>query len=272
MDAIGLSGFASSGKTTAAKYLEQAYGFERRHIAEPLRAMLAVLMRANGISDDMINRYLVGDLKDGVVIPELGKTSRELQISIGTEWGREHVNPNLWVDTWVRGAGDRPSMNDSVRFPNEEDGIRELGGITILIERPGTGPVSFKWGKIGRKLYDWFGLMWGVHDSERVDRLNPDIRIINNATEHDLFRAIDQAMWEQGVFKRKKDSSTALMESIGFPKAVVDSLKEDEKDRLMEFFQASRAKTAEADQRRREEIVKDRQDALTSMALTAMAR
>jgi hypothetical protein len=204
MDAIGLSGFAQSGKTTAAKYLEQRYGFERRHIAEPLRAMLASLMAANKIPADMIDRYLVGDLKDGVIIPEFGRTSRELQISLGTEWGREHVNPDLWVDTWSRGAGDRPSMNDSVRFPNEEEGIRSMGGITILIERPGTGPVSFKWGKIGRKLYEWFGCMWGVHDSERVDRLHPDVRITNNGTVEDLHLAIDQAMFEFSGPARKK--------------------------------------------------------------------
>lgn len=215
MDAIGLSGFAQSGKTTAAKYLEERYGFERRHIAEPLRAMLAVLLRANGISEAMIDRYLVGDLKDGVIIPEIGKTSRELQISIGTEWGREHVSPDLWVDTWVRGAGHKPSMNDSVRFPNEEEGIRSMGGITILIERPGTGPVSFKWGRVGRKLYDWFGCMWGVHDSERVDRLHPDVVIQNNGTVEDLYRAIDYALMEMSSPKEWKsdgdiDTSLAL--------------------------------------------------------------
>jgi hypothetical protein len=215
MDAIGLSGFAKSGKTTAAKYLEERYGFERRHIAEPLRAMLAVLMRANGISDEMIDRYLVGDLKDGVVIPELGKTSRELQISIGTEWGREHVSPDLWVDTWVRGASHRPSMNDSVRFPNEEEGIRSMGGITLLIQRPGTGPVSFKWGRFGKFLYDKLGLMWGVHDSERVDRLHPDVVIQNNGTVEDLYRAIDYALMEFSGEMRRKAMEPATFAALG---------------------------------------------------------
>jgi hypothetical protein len=219
MDAIGLSGFAQSGKTTAAKYLEERYGFERRHIAEPLRAMLASLMAANKIPADMIDRYLVGDLKDGVIIPEFGRTSRELQISLGTEWGREHVNPDLWVDTWSRGAGERPSMNDSVRFPNEEEGIRSMGGITLLIERPGTGPVSFKWGKIGQKLYDWFGCMWGVHDSERVDRLNPDVVIQNNGTVEDLHRAIDYALMEfnaQGRAELRDPDTFAALGAITF--------------------------------------------------------
>ncbi|WP_298952048.1 hypothetical protein [uncultured Methylobacterium sp.] len=195
MRAIGLSGFAQSGKTTAARYIEERYGFERRHIAEPLRAMLAVLMRANGISDEMIDRYLVGDLKDGVVIPELGVTSRQLQITLGTEWGRTHVGENVWVDTWGRGIepGGR-AMNDSVRFPNEEVGIRALGGLTILVDRAGTRPAKFKWGRLGEALYDWFGVMWGVHDSERIDRLKPDFVIRNDGSIEDLHRAIDTIM------------------------------------------------------------------------------
>src|SRR5436190_14270704 len=88
---IGLSGFAQSGKTTAALYLEQKYGIRRKHIAEPLRAMLAVLLKANGMKDSMITRYLEGDLKE-TVIPELGVTSRYAQITIGTEWGRNLIN------------------------------------------------------------------------------------------------------------------------------------------------------------------------------------
>ncbi|TXM68311.1 hypothetical protein [Methylobacterium sp. WL120] len=211
MRAIGLSGFAGSGKTAAALYIQEKYGFERRHIAEPLRAMLAVLMRANGISDEMIDRYLVGDLKDGVVIPEFGRTSREMQISIGTEWGREHVGPNLWVDTWHRGIkpGDKV-MNDSVRFPNEEAAIQGDEGITLLIRRDGTGPAAFKWGWFGKALYRATGLMWGVHDSERVDRLNPTFVIENDGTLEDLYREIDMAMQDtRGVVLIGQDPAEA---------------------------------------------------------------
>lgn len=214
MRTIGLSGFAQSGKTTAANYIEKTYGFERRHIAEPLRAMLAVLMRANKIPEAMIDRYLTGDLKDGVPIPELGgRTSRHLQITIGTEWGREEVDPNLWVDTWHRGVGpDDMAMNDSVRFPNEEGAIHEDDGITLMIEREGTGPAAFKWGYIGEQLYAWFGCMWGVHDSERIDRLKPTYRIPNNGTLDELYRAIDAVMFVNCVPKLPSNDNTEAEE------------------------------------------------------------
>ena len=47
-------------------------------------------------------------------------------------------------------------MNDSVRFPNEAEAIRQLGGVVIMIKRPGTKPAKFNWGKIGEFLYDKF--------------------------------------------------------------------------------------------------------------------
>ncbi|MEY9138477.1 hypothetical protein ABIE79_010005 [Bradyrhizobium diazoefficiens] len=199
MTVVGLSGFAQSGKTTAALYLEKKYGIRRKHIAEPLRAMLAVLLKANGMSSDMISRHLEGDLKE-CVIPELGVTSRYAQITLGTEWGRQLIGDDVWANTWERGIEDGDSvMNDSVRFPNEADAIRRRGGVVILIKRPGTRPANFKWGKIGAFLYDKFGLMWGVHDSERTDRLNPDFVIHNDSTVEQLYADIDAAMqaWEE---------------------------------------------------------------------------
>ena len=182
MTVVGLAGFAQSGKTTAAQYLEKKYGIRRKHIAEPLRAMLAVLLKANGLSSEMITRYLEGDLKESV-IPELGVTSRYAQITLGTEWGRELLGQNLWANTWGRGIAEGESvMNDSVRFPNEAEAVRKLGGIVIMIKRPDTKPAKFKWGKLGELLYDKFGLMWGVHDSERTDRIRPDFVIHNDAS------------------------------------------------------------------------------------------
>lgn len=210
MTVIGLSGFAQSGKTTAALYLEQKYGIERKHIAEPLRAMLAVLLKANGLSSEMITRYLTGDLKEQV-IPELGVTSRQAQITLGTEWGREKISQDLWANTWGRGVtADDNIMNDSVRFVNEETVIKKLGGFTIMIQRPGTRPAAFKWGKIGAFLYDKFGVMLGVHDSERTDRLKPDFIIHNDGSLETLYADLDLAMEKWRQFQDRKDQFDRL--------------------------------------------------------------
>ena len=212
MTVVGLAGFAQSGKTTAALYLEQKYGIRRKHIAEPLRAMLAVLLTANGMKADEITRYLEGDLKEQV-IPCLGVTSRYAQITIGTEWGRELISQDLWANTWARGIADGESvMNDSVRFPNEAEAICKLGGVVIMIKRPGTKPAKFKWGKTGEFLYDKFGLMWGVHDSERSDRIKADFVVHNDASVEQLYADLDEAMALH--FKKVQQTSFA-----GSPKA-----------------------------------------------------
>jgi hypothetical protein len=196
---IGLSGFAQTGKTTVANYIEAKYGYRRQHIAEPLRDMLRTLLRRFGLEDELITRYLTGDLKEKV-IPELGVTSRHAQITIGTEWGRELIDDDLWANLWAYEADQAggKAMNDSVRFPNEEQAIRALGGFTILVVRPGTRPAAFKsW--LGRKFYDWFGCMWGVHPSERIDLLNPDYTIVNSGSLEELYCKVDEIMEREAV-------------------------------------------------------------------------
>lgn len=196
--AIGLSGFAQSGKTTVANYLNQHYGYERKHIAEPLRDMLSIFLAHAGVADHMIPRYLTGDLKENV-IPEIGVSGRRLQITLGTEWGRELVAADIWAKLWgIQAKSARATvMNDSVRFPNEEDSIRALGGFTILINRKGTGPIAYKWGVFGRLLYRWFGCLWGVHDSERTDRLSPDYTINNDGALEELYQELDDIILDR---------------------------------------------------------------------------
>jgi hypothetical protein len=228
MTVVGLSGFAQSGKTTAARYLEEKYGIRRKHIAEPLRAMLAVLLKANGMKDSMITRYLEGDLKEQV-IPELGVTSRYAQITIGTEWGRNLISPDLWANTWGRGIHDGEDvMNDSVRFPNEAEAIWKLGGIVIMIKRPGTKPAKFKWGRLGEFLFDKFGLMWGVHDSERSDRIKADFVIHNDSKVEQLYADLDEAM--RSHFKQLQRTSfvgsrAASSAAVGLALASVSGVK-----------------------------------------------
>lgn len=194
---IGISGFAQSGKTTVAKVLE-GQGYTRRHIATPLRAMLVPLLEAFGIpygeSGTDVGQtpntydYLEGRLKEDV-IPGIGKSGRYLQIKLGTEWGREQIADDLWVRAWTQGlTAESKVINDSVRFSNEAAAIDRADGFTIMVRRPGVGPRAYKWNflNIGKFLYETFGIWWGVHDSERADRLRPDFTIENTGTIEDL--------------------------------------------------------------------------------------
>lgn len=192
--AIGLSGFATCGKTTAANHLTEKYGYTLLQVAGPLRAMLRTMMIEARVPESLIDRYLTGDLKHAV-IPEFGKTSRELQISLGTEWGRELVKSTVWSDIWLARAKDqRFAMNDSVRFPSEEDAVNDLNGACIMIIRPGLSPVAYSWGTLGRLLYKYLRIWWGVHPSERTDLLRPYLHIVNDGTVNDLKKKVDRAL------------------------------------------------------------------------------
>lgn len=142
---VGLMGFGGAGKSEVAKALANL-GFTRTHIKDPLRAMLATLLRQAGIAEDMIDRYLDGDLKR-TVIPEFRRTGTELQQFAGTEMGRDFCYSGLWLDLWLArarsllAAGGKV-VQESVRFPNEAEAIRALGGVVIRVERPGVGPLS----------------------------------------------------------------------------------------------------------------------------------
>jgi hypothetical protein len=151
---VGLCGAIGSGKTTAAMYLIKKHGFWRHRFAQPLKSMLREL----GLTDEQLD----GNLKE---VPDHkllgGNTPRRAMQLLGTEWGRT-LNPNIWVDAWKSYVDDCPNSDvvvDDVRFPNEVDAIREMGGRIIKIERPGGA--------------------WNTHISENTV-LTPDHTIVNS--------------------------------------------------------------------------------------------
>ena len=130
---IAFCGPADSGKSTAAAHLVERYGYTRVRMAEPLKAMLLALGLGRADVD--------GDRKE-VSHPLLGgKTPRQVMQTLGTDWGRRMVDPDLWTRPWtfrtraVLGAGGRVVVDD-VRFDNEAALVREEGAV-VEITRAG---------------------------------------------------------------------------------------------------------------------------------------
>ena len=130
-DLIGITGRAGSGKSTAADVLLKA-GWARVKFADPLKNML----RAIGLSD----RHIEGDLKEVPCDLLQGKTPRWAMQRLGTEWGRQCIGESFWLDLARREialtiAQGVPVVVDDVRFENEAQLIRDLGGTILQITR-----------------------------------------------------------------------------------------------------------------------------------------
>lgn len=129
MIVIGLTGRAGAGKNLVASMLP---GFMAIGLADPLYAALATMI-------DEDEALLRDRTTKEMPIDWLGRSPRELLQTLGTDWGRDLVAPDLWVTLCRRRITrlqvDRVVVTD-VRFSNEARMIRSLGGEIWQIVRP----------------------------------------------------------------------------------------------------------------------------------------
>lgn len=148
---IGLSGYAQSGKDTAGAALVEHLGFERVGFADALKNVLYNLNPTVEVLDGIIR---VADhpwcLPVQAVVDGYGwewakanSSVRELLQRLGTEAGRHVLGDDVWVRTAMAKVkpGGRYVFTD-VRFPNEAQAIKDLGGEVWRIDRRGSNPVN----------------------------------------------------------------------------------------------------------------------------------
>ena len=169
---IAFSGKAGSGKTTVANYLG-AKGFLRLKFADGIKSMLACF--GLGLAE------IEGELKEIPCALLNGKTPRFAMQTLGTEWGRKLISPNIWVTRWKHAAADslideRSVVTDDVRFQNEVDAVRSLGGIIVHIIRP-----------------ELVEIPENTHLSEKMELKNDHV-ILNNGTTTELFEKIEKLL------------------------------------------------------------------------------
>lgn len=132
---IAFTGLAGAGKSTAAAHLVSRHGFQRVRFAGPLKSMMAAL----GLSQEQIE----GSEKETPCALLGGKTPRYAMQTIGTEWGRDLIDSNLWIRAWQSALAKVPTgvgvVVDDCRFPNEAAAVQAAGGILVRIERSGAG-------------------------------------------------------------------------------------------------------------------------------------
>lgn len=133
---IGVAGFARAGKSSIAKVLESECGFIEHSFASAIRRFTTQLVTE-------INPEF--DLERDKTTPQpalAGKTPRTFMQLLGTEFGRNMVRPDFWVNHTMmkvqraRDAGF-PVVISDVRFESEARAIRDSGGVVLWVHRPG---------------------------------------------------------------------------------------------------------------------------------------
>jgi hypothetical protein len=184
---IGVVGKLNSGKGAIAEVLEEEYSFISFSLADPLKMVIRDLF-------DIDENVLWGPSEN-----RTGEVRRMLQ-ELGTDFARKH-RPNVWAEKLRRRiVAARNDGHDylqlynrhdlaiaqgivvpDVRFPNESDTIRELGGALIRVVRPGSG--------------DHETAETNSHESENAaNDIVVDHTILNDSTLEALYRNVRDFM------------------------------------------------------------------------------
>lgn len=107
--------------------------------------MTVAFLRGFGFDEEIVERMVYGDLKEDQLIPvgvNHKTSSRFVQQTLGTEWGRVQIDTDLWVSIAIAKAESLLSKGvnvviDDLRFPNEHAALYEYGASLWRVERPG---------------------------------------------------------------------------------------------------------------------------------------
>jgi hypothetical protein len=145
---IGLhSSIPQSGKSTVAKILNEEHDYCTIPFAHPIKRLTETFLRQVVVTGDEIDLDFIEQNKT-TLISELNPLMRQCNFSVrhliqtlGTEWGRNQLHPDIWIMIWsstVEKAGrlDIKVCSDDLRFANEALAIRNMGGEIWKIIRP----------------------------------------------------------------------------------------------------------------------------------------
>lgn len=177
-----LSGHAGAGKDTVADYMCARYGFMKLSFAAPIYYMLAKMLNVSVSELHEMKR-------NGEKVPGTHVTVRHALQTLGTEWGRAHIDTNLWVkmairkiqllapERWYNDLPQRFVMTDC-RFTNEYTTFQmsELSSKLVSIARDRAEGIQME------------------HKSERdISKLSfyAEMHLDNNGDKFQLFENVD---------------------------------------------------------------------------------
>lgn len=139
---IGLCGYKNSGKDAVAAYLIKTYDFERKAFADPLKHSVAALLNIPMQDVDKFKNdpEMYVDLRPNNpgYFSESRLSFREFLQRYGTEAHRDVFGKGFWLDATlpIKSYVGKSIVVTDVRFQNEADRIKELGGLLVQVYKP----------------------------------------------------------------------------------------------------------------------------------------
>lgn len=195
---IGVSGKKRSGKDTVANHLETKYGFTKMAFASPIKWAAEDIFGFN-------ERQLYGDLKE-VEDSLWGFTPRWAMQMIGTDLFRDHIAKDIWIRRLKQRIRESPHTRivvSDVRFLNEVQAIKDMGGQVVKINRPSVEKDTVWWKKWLAQHIPYIHTLFGpqYHQSElNLEDYNEwDYELKNDKDLPTLFKRTDLLAEELGI-------------------------------------------------------------------------
>jgi hypothetical protein len=136
---LGISGWARSGKDTVADYLVENHGYMKVSFSTPMKEAMYRLNPRITVNEVQNTALRIGvDIYGWEGLKDRSPDIRGLLQRFGTEIGREMFDEDFWVDYALNSIPDGgKAVISDVRYPNEADAIRQLGGKVYRVERDG---------------------------------------------------------------------------------------------------------------------------------------
>ena len=143
------------GKSTAAKFLVDNFDYMKISFADPLRFMIERLLHSSGYSYNEIHWFLNEGKEQNIEV--LGASYRHLARTLGTEWGRNLIDPDIWVRIAEQKIIHAQTLIciDDVRFPNELRLLRHYDFRLVKIVRNTFREDSHSSDVLLRDFHEW---------------------------------------------------------------------------------------------------------------------
>jgi hypothetical protein len=129
---IGIHGKAGSGKDTIGQMIIESdpeSNWHRKAFADKIKVISAEILALDP-------KLVFSDSFKQVEIPRLQMTGRDFLQKFGTDMCRKHLSEDIWLNALLdEYSPDKNWVITDVRFRNEANRIKELGGKLIKVTR-----------------------------------------------------------------------------------------------------------------------------------------